>query len=78
MVKIGDVVTYIDAKREERPALVQTVWATTDGSQPSLNVVVVSTDPKKEDTYGRQTEHETSVVHLSKQSAGGFCWKHAV
>jgi len=75
VVKIGDVVTYIDAEHRERPALVQMVWETTDGSQPSLNVVVVSADEKKEDTYGRQTEHETSVVHLSKQSAGGFCWR---
>ncbi len=74
MVKIGDVVTFIDAKREERPALVQMVWTVTEG-QPSINVVVVSVDPKKDDTYGRQTEHETSVVHQSNQSAGGYCWK---
>ena len=43
---------------------------------PSLNVVFVSSDASKQDQYGRQTEHETSVVHQSLQAAHGMYWSN--
>ena len=74
MVKVGDVVTYSDRERVEQPALVQTVHGPAD-ARPALNLVLISKDEKKTDPYGRQTEHETSVVHETNQSAGGFFWR---
>lgn len=56
MVKVGDPVTYVDEVRERRAALVQHVW-----HQGMVNVVVVSKDATRDDQYGRQTEHATSV-----------------
>jgi hypothetical protein len=70
-VKIGDSVIFIDSLRNELPALVTAVW-----SLPCINVVYVSTDTNKGDTYGRQIERMTSVIHKSCQGevAFGNCW----
>ena len=73
MMKVGDRVAYIDPSRNERNALVTAVW--TAEPHPSLNLVLVSDDAKKEDQYGRQIEHVTSIVHQSMQGAGCNCWK---
>lgn len=42
---------------------------------PSLNLVFVSDDTSKDDSYGRQIERETSIVHQSRQPAHGNYWK---
>jgi hypothetical protein len=34
----------------------------------------VDPDPQKDDTYGRQIQRETSMVHLSNNPGGGNCW----
>ena len=59
-VKIGDSVTFINALRIEIPALVTAVWSPT-----CINVVFVSDDINKTDSYGRQIERYTSVGHKS-------------
>ncbi len=79
MVDIGDVVTFIDSTRKEHNALVTAVWDGYHGKeknprQPSLNLVVVLDDENMEDPYGRQIRRETSVVHISNQSAKAYCW----
>jgi hypothetical protein len=56
MVKVGDVVTYIDENSQERNALVQCVHG-----PDYINVIAVSKDETKTDSYGRQIEHHTSV-----------------
>lgn len=56
MTKIGDVVVYTDGYRRDHDALVTAVWGPN-----CVNVVFVSGDGAKEDTYGRQIERETSV-----------------
>lgn len=73
MMKIGDRVVYVDPTRRERNALVTAVW--TAVPHPSLNLVIVADDEAKADTYGRQIEHVTSIVHESMQGAGANCWK---
>jgi len=42
---------------------------------PCINLVYVSGDEAKQDQYGRQIERESSVVHITNNSAGGFCWQ---
>ena len=56
MVEIGDVVTYVDENRQHHNALVQHVH-----TQDLINIIILSADPSKEDTYGRQIEHKTSL-----------------
>lgn len=47
------------------------------GCTPSLNLVFVSKDDDKTDTYGSQIERATSVVHRSVQQAHGRYWTFA-
>jgi ASC-1-like (ASCH) protein len=70
-VKVGDSVTFINALRKEIPALVTAVWSPT-----CINVVLVSEDVDKTDTYGRQIERNTSVMHKSCQGEQvyGMVW----
>lgn len=42
---------------------------------PCINLVHVVAEEDQQDQYGRQTKHESSVVHISHSSAGGFCWQ---
>lgn len=42
---------------------------------PSINVVIISNDENKHDSYGRQIERHISVVHISNQYAHGNYWK---
>lgn len=60
--KVGDTVTFIDSLRKEIPALVTAVWSPT-----CINLIVVSEDINKTDTYGRQIERHTSVMNKSCQ-----------
>lgn len=74
---VGQAIIFIDRHRVPRPALVQAWWPQMNqgGTVPAgCNLIIVSDDPKREDRYGRQIEHETSVVHKSAQPAGGNCW----
>ena len=86
-VGIGDAVIFVDARGVEHTALVTCIFGDfehcddTHGEHrtgPSLNVVFVSDDPAKYDTYGRQIERSTSVVHGSDQAAHGMFWKNAI
>jgi hypothetical protein len=66
MVKIGDVVTYVDENSLVRDALIQCVH-----NPDYINVVVISNDPSKEDSYGRQIEHATSVGRKAEFNKAG-------
>lgn len=72
-MKIGEAVVYVDQFGNERPAVLTAVWG--EGPTPAVNLVFVSDDAEKRDTYGRQIERETSVVHQSSQSAHGRFWR---
>jgi hypothetical protein len=82
-LKIGDAVKFVDPHGVERDALVTNCWGGTGGqleydeSKPvnsCINVVYVTEDANKTDSYGRQTEHETSVSHKSATLAPGRYW----
>lgn len=82
--KVGQHVVFVDPNGVRRDALVNVWWMggraiqeyMSEYGQPGCNLVVVCKDPRKDDSYGRQTEHFTSVVHKSKQAAHGnyWCW----
>jgi hypothetical protein len=78
--EVGQHVVFVDPYGKRRDALI-TIWWGLDhykaaGGEPGCNLIVVSDDEKKDDSYGRQTEHFTSVVHKTKQPAHGnyWCW----
>lgn len=77
--EVGAHVIYFDELGRPHNALVTIWWGLIDSyraanGEPGCNVVVVSPDEAKEDSYGRQTYHATSVVHKTKQDAHGFKW----
>jgi hypothetical protein len=81
--EVGQHVIFVDPKGRHRHALVTIWWKdpnvepyTSEAGEPGCNLIIVSDDEKKNDTFGRQTEHETSVVHESSQPAHGnyWCW----
>lgn len=81
-VAIGDAVVFVDELGKPHEALVTAVhgaYHPPGGSDaepmPSLNVVYVSGDELKYDSYGRQIQRETSVVHRSSQPAHGMFWE---
>ncbi len=81
--KIGQHIIFVDPKGCRRDALVTIWWQDSaynyslhkpDAPMPGVNLIIVSDDPMRSDPYGRQTEHETSVVHKSQQPASGNFW----
>jgi hypothetical protein len=76
MASIGQHVTYVDSLGNERNALVTYVGIPGD-EETWVNVVVVNSDPKQEDSYGRKIERFTSVSHQNKYGSAmhGNYWK---
>lgn len=67
-VHVGDVVVYVDPVARQFNALVTAVWGPT-----CINVVLVSKDEAKTDTYGRQIERNTSCPYGHQP---GMSWPH--
>lgn len=63
---VGDVVIYCDHKGKDRNALVQCVWG-----PDCINVLFLSDDAKMQDHWGRQSDHDSSVMHVSMAGAYG-------
>lgn len=77
----GQPVKYVDEFGKAHDALISIWWLgdtcyLSDKGEPGCNLVYVSDDPKKTDSYGIQLERATSVVHKTKQAAAGryWCW----
>ena len=68
---VGEPVVYVNPVRVACPALVTSVHG-----EKCVNVVFVSLDGDKGDSYGRQIEGSTSVVHASTQEAPGNYWRY--
>ena len=80
-LKAGDHIIYVDPKGVRRDALCNIVWGAveaykSDAGEPGCNLVFITNDETRTDTYGAQIERATSVVHKSKQPAHGnyWCW----
>jgi hypothetical protein len=61
-LKVGQHVIFIDSLRKPHDAVVTAAWSPT-----CCNLVIVSDDAEKTDTYGRQIERHTSVCKASAQ-----------
>lgn len=82
---VGQHVVYVDQYGKRHDALITIWWSAyepylSETGQPGCNLVLVSGEEAKTDSYGRQIERETSVVHRSKQVAHGryWCWPDEV
>jgi hypothetical protein len=83
--EVGASVVYVDPQGKAHNALVNIWWTGvnayySDGKEPGCNLLWISSDPLKTDTYGQQIERATSVVHKSFQPAHGnfWCWPDEV
>lgn len=65
----GDRVIYHDPVGTPHEALCTTNWGS------CINVVFISSDENKKDTYGRQIERESSVSHKLNNTAHGRYWR---
>ena len=82
---IGTHVLYVDEHAKVHDAIITQWWGPAPGTliegyvsptgEPGCNLVFVSGDAEKKDTYGRQIERETSVIHKTAQPAHGRYWK---
>ena len=71
MQKVGDVVIYTDQVRNDHNAIVTAVWG-----EDCVNLVLVSPDESKTDSYGRQIERQTSVCRYNSATFSyGFCFR---
>lgn len=71
--KLGQSVVYCDPSAVDHDALITAVW-----SETCVNLVFVSGDESKTDTYGRQIERQTSCSHAdSGGQAHGNYWRFA-
>lgn len=68
--KAGDTVIFTDEFRRDHNALVTDVF-----SESCINVLFVSADPSKNDSYGRQIERRTSVGRYSEAFKFGNCFR---
>lgn len=69
-LKVGQAISYTDELGQKHDALVTIVW-----SSIGCNLVFVSSDGAKDDSYGRQIERRSSVTHKSGQPAPGNYWQ---
>lgn len=69
-IHVGDVVVYHNPVAKAFNALITAVW-----SKTYINVVIVSGDDTKTDSYGRQIERVTSLNHKSSMAVHGNYWR---
>jgi hypothetical protein len=65
-MKIGDSVIYVDTHGVEQEALVTFVH-----SEQCINIIYVSDDPTRQDSFGRQIVRESSVSVQGPWCASG-------
>ena len=72
-IQVGGHVKFFNEHGKEVDALVTAVWGDPEGT-PGINLTFVSLNDEKSDSYGRQIERHSSVVHGDQQSAHGMYW----
>lgn len=88
---VGQAVVYVDEFGRKHDALITAWWKQPElthrgqklatqpdvkWGEPCCNLLFVTGDEAKTDSYGRQTERRSSCVHKSSQTAHGnfWCW----
>ena len=83
-INVGDPVIFVDSQKRESNAIVTSEWGgctyDDDGNltwAPCINLVLVSLDETKMDSWGRQVERHSSVSHSITQGPTelGMCWR---
>jgi hypothetical protein len=69
---IGDAVIFTDSKGRDHQAMCTNYFGPV-----CINVAYVSDDAARTDSYGRQIERSTSVLHQSGAPAHGNFWRRA-
>lgn len=69
--QLGEAVVFCDPRGVDHDALITAVWG-----PDCINLVFVSGDESRKDSYGRQVERDTSVVHVSRSDVHGFYWRY--
>lgn len=69
---VGETVVFHDPTGRPHNALITNVWSNT-----MINLVHMSGDAERQDSYGRQIERVTSLQHKSVNSVHGFYWRFA-
>lgn len=78
---VGDAVVFHDQKGIVLNALVTCYHGQVDeageyvGDVGCVNLVYVSGDGSRQDGYGRQTQHESSVPYVGNWHVHGFYWR---
>ena len=70
MPEVGEAVVFVDPVGVAHSALVTAAW-----SEDCINVVFVSGDLDKRDSYGRQIERQTSIMHAAIVPVHGNYWR---
>lgn len=77
-VAVGDAVVYHDESGKPHNALVNVAWTPpAPGKLPLVNLLFISGDESRQDSYGRQFERASSVSHASAWNAHGRYWRFA-
>lgn len=70
--KVNPHIVFFDPYGRPHHALITAVWAVDDNGKPmTVNLLWVTDDLSKTDSYGLQIERATSVVHKDRQGAHG-------
>lgn len=72
MPNVCDPIKFVDEHGVEHNALIQHIHGTVE--DPTINLIHLSSDPSKYDSYGRQSEKRTSVQHKNRTTAAGMYW----
>lgn len=67
---VGEHVIYTNPVGIDHDALVTAVWGPV-----CINLVFVSSDKERGDSYGRQIERQTSMTYVSQNKVHGFYWR---
>ncbi|PYS52433.1 MAG: hypothetical protein DMF68_01610 [Acidobacteria bacterium] len=68
--EVGKTIVFHDAKGQPHDALVTAVWSPT-----CINIVFVSQDALRQDSFGRQIERQTSLLHKGSTPVHGMYWR---
>lgn len=74
-VNVGDAVVFCDDRGVDHSALVTAVHGPGDADWVCINLLWVSGDGDRLDSYGRQVERASSIQRASVRCAHGNYWR---
>lgn len=78
--KVRDHVIFVDSLGRPHDALITGMgdpkWHAEMNREPWVNLIIISDDENRSDSYGRQTERFTSVSYKAGTQAHGQYWMY--